>query len=58
MGDATKLLRLFNVRISIAKLGYLFVYANALQAHIGHIDNDDILNMIVCGAPDQCEKAH
>jgi hypothetical protein len=54
MGEAADFMRLVNVRISIAKLGWLFVYADAYKAHTGHIDNDEILNMIVCGAQDQC----
>ena len=52
--DKKDYLRVINATISVAKWGYLFILANPYMAHTGHIDNDKILEMVVCGFPAQC----
>ena len=52
--DFREYLRLTNVTISVARWGYFFIVADPLKAHIGHIDNDRILTMIICGFPAYC----
>lgn len=50
--DARPYLAVTNVSVSIAKRGFLFV--DPLKAHTGHLDDTDVLTMVVCGEPARC----
>lgn len=47
-------LRVTNVVHSVAKCGYFFVAAHPLKAHTGYLDDDAVLELLVCGEPASC----
>ena len=46
--------RFSNVTVSIAKIGYLGIFANPIKAHTDYHNNNKVINLIACGREDNC----